>query len=56
MQPKQKVKVKPKGKAKAGKEESEEKAGQAEWEVPEDFRCPLTQLEEDLEATLRSVG
>lgn len=49
MQPKNKAKAKPKPKARAGKGDSDEKAGQPDWEVPEDFQVPLTQLEEDLE-------
>ena len=47
--PKAKAKPKPKGKAKAGKDEDKEaRAGESQWEVPEDYAVPLTRMEEDL--------
>ena len=56
--PKAKGKGKPKSKAKAGHEpegggDDEDKAGEPDWEVPEDYRVPLTQLEADLEEAVK---
>ena len=56
--PKAKGRGKPKSKAKAGHEpegggDDEDKAGEPDWEVPEDYRVPLTQLEADLEEAVK---
>ena len=47
--PKAKSKGKPKSKAKAGHEpeggvDDEDKAGEPDWEAPEDYRVPLTRI------------
>lgn len=51
-----KGKPKPKAKTKAGKEaEPEARAGDTQWEVPEDYAVPLTALEADLQEAVEGL-